>query len=262
MADLNAKTKRFSPLKPGQYILRLICAWLFGAAAATFVSNVKAMEGPLLNTVSVAAMLIIAAGVFIATCFIKSDKKAYIILIAAAETFCISVPLKEANLSVPVSAGLCLILCAAIAYSDLKDINVRISNRTVYITVAALLVAMTVYIGAACIVRYDNYEIKGYDHGLFDQMFYYMKNTGLADTTFERNRLMSHFQDHCSPVFYLLLPLYMIFPSSQALLVINGFILISGIVPLMFLCKKYNLSNIATVLFCACYAIYPALAGN
>mgnify|MGYP004709090029 FL=1 len=262
MADLNAKTKRFSPLKPGQYILRLICAWLFGASAATFVSGVKATEEPLLNTASVAAMLITAAAVFIATCFIKSDKKAYIILIAAAETFCISVPLKEANLSVPISMGLCLILCAAVAYSDLKDINVKISNRTVYITVAALLVAMTVYIGAACIVRYNNYEIKGYDHGLFDQMFYYMKNTGLADTTFERNRLMSHFQVHCSPVFYLLLPLYIILPSSQALLVINGFILISGIVPLMFLCKKYNLSNIATVLFCACYAIYPALAGN
>ena len=258
----NAKTKSFSPLKPGQYILRLICAWLFGASAATFVSNVKATEEPLLNTVSVAAMLIIAAGVFIATCFIKSDKKAYIILIAAAETFCISVPLKEANLSVPVSAGLCLILCAAIAYSDLKDINVKISNRTVYITVAALLVAMTVYIGAASIIKYNNYNVYGYDHGIFAQMFHNMKETGQMVTTYERNELMSHFKVHFSPIFYLLLPLYMIFPSSQALLIINGFIIISGIVPLMFLCKRFKLSNISTLLFCVCYAIYPTFTGN
>ncbi len=261
MARISARLKR-SALKPGQYILRLIAAWLFGAAAASFASAEQATSTPVLKAYCAVALFVVTAVVFILTCFIKNDKKAYILLIAAAEIFCISVPLKEPNLSVPVCIGLCLILGAAVAYSDIRDISLRIGNRAVYITVTVLLIALTVYIGAACIVRYDNYEIKGYDHGLFDQMFYYMKNTGLADTTFERNRLMSHFQVHFSPVFYLILPFYMVFPSSQALLVINGLILISGIVPLMFLCKNYKLSNIATVLFCACYAIYPALAGN
>lgn len=262
MADLKNKTKRLQPLRPRQYIQRLISAWLFGAAAATLVFEKEATKTPLTNTFSVIVLFSVAAVAFIASCFIRSDQKAFIVLIAAAEAFCISVPLKEANLSVPITMGLCLLLCAAVAYSDIKDINIKLGNRTVYIAVTALLVAMTVYIGAACIIKYNNYEIKGYDHGLFDQMFYYMKNTGLADTTFERNRLMSHFQVHFSPIFYLLLPFYMIFPSSQALLVINGFILISGIVPLLFLCKRYRLSNIASLLFCVCYAIYPALTGN
>ena len=93
-------------------------------------------------------------------------------------------------------------------------------------------------------------------------MFHNMKESGQMVTTYERNELMSHFKVHFSPIFYLLLPLYMIFPSSQALLVINGFIIISGIVPLMFLCKRFKLSNISTLLFCVCYAIYPTFIGN
>ena len=125
-----------------------------------------------------------------------------------------------------------------------------------------MLVLMTAYIGAACIVKYNNYNVYGYDHGIFAQMFHNMKETGQMVTTYERNELMSHFKVHFSPIFYLLLPLYMIFPSSQALLIINGFIIISGIVPLMFLCKRFKLSDISTLLFCVCYAIYPTFIGN
>lgn len=251
-------------LKPGQYILRLLTAWFFGAFAAVLVGDYNAFLSPLLEKGSLFALLVIGFVVFVGTCFLKRDKLVFLLLILGTESFCLSITLKIVNttISVPLSVGLCLVLCAVVAYSDLKDLDLKIKNRTLYIAVAVMLVLMTAYIGAACIVKYNNYNVYGYDHGIFAQMFHSMKETGQMVTTYERNELMSHFKVHFSPIFYLLLPLYMIFPSSQALLIINGFIIISGIVPLMFLCKRFKLSNIATLLFCICYAIYPTFIGN
>ena len=251
-------------LKPGQYILRLLTAWFFGAFAAVLVGNNNAFLSPLLGKKSLLALFIIGVAVFIGTCFLQRDKLIFLLLILGTESLCLSITLKIVNttISVPLSVGLCLVLCAVVAYSDLKDLDLKIKNRTLYIAVAVALVLMTAYIGAASIIKYNNYNVYGYDHGIFAQMFHNMKETGQMVTTYERNELMSHFKVHFSPIFYLLLPLYMIFPSSQALLIINGFIIISGIVPLMFLCKRFKLSNISTLLFCVCYAIYPTFTGN
>ena len=262
----NGLTETGNPLKlkPGQYIIRLLTAWFFGSFAAVLVGDYNAFLSPLLGKGSLFALLVIGFVVFVGTCFLKRDKLVFLLLILGTESLCLSITLKIVNttISVPLSVGLCLVLCAVVAYSDLKDLDLKIKNRTLYIAVAVMLVLMTAYIGAACIVKYNNYNVYGYDHGIFAQMFHSMKETGQMVTTYERNELMSHFKVHFSPIFYLLLPLYMIFPSSQALLVINGFIIISGIVPLMFLCKRFKLSNISTLLFCVCYAIYPTFIGN
>lgn len=251
-------------LKPGQYILRLLTAWFFGAFAAVLVGDYNAFLSPLLGKGSLFALLVIGFVVFVGTCFLKRDKLVFLLLILGTESLCLSITLKIVNttISVPLSVGLCLVLCAVVAYSDLKDLDLKIKNRTLYIAVAVMLVLITAYIGAACIVKYNNYNVYGYDHGIFAQMFHNMKETGQMVTTYERNELMSHFKVHFSPIFYILLPFYMIFPSSQALLIINGFIIISGIVPLMFLCKRFKLSDISTLLFCVCYAIYPTFIGN
>lgn len=262
----NGLTETGNPLKlkPGQYIIRLLTAWFFGSFTAVLVGDYNAFLSPLLGKGSLFALLVIGFVVFVGTCFFKRDKLVFLLLILGTELFCLSITLKIVNttISVPLSVGLCLVLCAVVAYSDLKDLNLKIKKRTLYIAVAVMLVLMTAYIGAACIVKYNNYNVYGYDHGIFAQMFHNMKETGQMVTTYERNELMSHFKVHFSPIFYLLLPLYMIFPSSQALLIINGFIIISGIVPLMFLCKRFKLSDISTLLFCVCYAIYPTFIGN
>lgn len=262
----NGLTETGNPLKlkPGQYIIRLLTAWFFGSFAAVLVGDYNAFLSPLLGKGSLFALLVIGFVVFVGTCFFKRDKLVFLLLILGTELFCLSITLKIVNttISVPLSVGLCLVLCAVVAYSDLKDLDLKIKKRTLYIAVAVMLVLMTAYIGAACIVKYNNYNVYGYDHGIFAQMFHNMKETGQMVTTYERNELMSHFKVHFSPIFYLLLPLYMIFPSSKALLIINGFIIISGIVPLMFLCKRFKLSDISTLLFCVCYAIYPTFIGN
>ena len=51
-------------LKPGQYILRLLTAWFFGAFAAVLVGNNNAFLSPLLGKKSLLALFIIGVAVF------------------------------------------------------------------------------------------------------------------------------------------------------------------------------------------------------
>ena len=62
------------------------------------------------------------------------------------------------------------------------------------------------------ILRYRMNYASAYDFGLFSQMYYYMGKCLLPLTTCERDGLLSHFAVHLSPIFYLLLPLYKLFP--------------------------------------------------
>ncbi len=56
--------------------------------------------------------------------------------------------------------------------------------------------------------RIFTFSTPTYDFGIFSQMFYYMKETGMPLTTVERDGLLSHFNVHMSPIYYLLLPFY------------------------------------------------------
>ena len=176
-------------LRPGQYILRILTAWFFGAFAAMLVTDNNVLNSPLLEGKALFALLITGGIVFVGTCFLKRDKLIFLLLVLSAECMCLTVPLKQPSnsLSVPISVGLCLVVCAVVAYSDLKDIKPNIKNRTLYIAVGGILILMTAYIGAAAVLKYNNYSIYGYDHGLFAQMFRYMKETGQMVTTYERN---------------------------------------------------------------------------
>lgn len=50
----------------------------------------------------------------------------------------------------------------------------------------------------------------------------------------------------------------MLIPSPCTLLVAQGFIVASGVLPLVLICKKFKLSNTAAGLFAVCYVLYPA----
>ena len=113
--------------------------------------------------------------------------------------------------------------------------------------------------GVTCL-RYANYRTPNFDFGLFCQMFHNMKETLLPMTTSERNGLLSHFAVHLSPIWYVLLPFYCLFPSPYTLQAGQAVILASGLIPLYLLCRKRGLSPKSMVLFCALYALYPALS--
>lgn len=132
---------------------------------------------------------------------------------------------------------------------------------TLFIIVFATLV-FALFVGMTTVCRYLSYGAPNFDFGIFCQMFHNMKETGLPNTTCERDFLLSHFGVHVSPIYYVILPFYMIFPSPVTLQIAQTVILASAVVPLYLLCRKYNLSNKVTVLIAIMFVAYPAMSGG
>ena len=118
---------------------------------------------------------------------------------------------------------------------------------------------MVLFIGGITVLRYLSYSAPNFDFGIFANMFHNMRESGLPLVSSERDRLMSHFQVHLSPIYYLILPIYALFPSPVTLQLAQGIILASGLIPLLFLCRHYKLSPATADFLMVIYAFYPAI---
>lgn len=134
--------------------------------------------------------------------------------------------------------------------------GLTVTSVTLCGIIAALLIAV---VG---VYRYLCYWSPCFDFGIFTQMFESMRTTLQPITTCERYESLSHFAVHISPIYYLILPFYALFPVPETLAVAQGVILGSSVIPLALLCKKKGLSNLQTVLLALCLAFYPALHGG
>lgn len=117
-------------------------------------------------------------------------------------------------------------------------------------------------VAVVSVLNYKSYWTSNFDFGLFSQMFHYMKETFQPLSTSERDGLLSHFAVHFSPIFYLLLPIYYVFPSPITLLVMQGIITVSGVIPVWLISRKYKHSTFATMLLSLCYLGLPPIFGG
>lgn len=125
---------------------------------------------------------------------------------------------------------------------------------------ALIGVLFAAVLGTITCLRYLTFSSPNYDFGIFCNMFYHMKETGLPLVSCERDQLLSHFAVHISPIYYLLLPFYAVFPSPLTLQIAQTVILASGIIPLYRLSEHFRLSHGNTVLLIFLYAVYPAVS--
>lgn len=133
-------------------------------------------------------------------------------------------------------------------------------NARTVTTLAILFgVASCAVIATVTCLRYKTFSSPNYDFGLFCNMFYNMKESGLPMVTSERDQLLSHFAVHISPIYYLLLPFYYIFPSPITLQIGQAVALALGVIPVVLLARHHKLSGKTTLLVTALYAAYPAL---
>lgn len=142
--------------------------------------------------------------------------------------------------------------------------KIRLSNAVLIGVVAAFGIAAVVFVSYNTIVRLRVFGASTYDFGIFAQMYENMAKTGLPVTTLERNVELSHFAVHFSPVFYLFLPLYMIFRAAGAefLLVIQAVFIVAGVIPFALICKKFALDNFLTLMFSVVYILNPFFLGG
>ena len=134
------------------------------------------------------------------------------------------------------------------------------ARRACVIASAVLALAGGIVISVTTCLRYKTFSSGNFDFGIFCQTFHYMKTTGLPMVTCERDVLLSHFAIHFSPIFYLLLPLYAVFSSPLTLQIGQAVICFSSVIPIILLCRHFNISSKTTLLVCFIFSTYPALS--
>lgn len=160
------------------------------------------------------------------------------------------------------AVGLCTVLGIIILSTDVTDIRPRIGNKLFRRSIIFVSLLFVVLIGGNCCLIYINHWTACYDFGIFSQMFHYMKETGIPYTTCERDELMSHFSVHMSPIYYLILPFYYLFPSPVTLELMQSVIVMSGIIPLVLIMKKHSLGKGAMIFFSLIYLFFPGFVGG
>ena len=127
---------------------------------------------------------------------------------------------------------------------------------------AILAIGFFLLVSAWTVGRVYSFSTPTYDFCIFAQMFHSMKTTGLPITTVERDGALSHFAVHVSPIYYLLLPFYMIVPKPATLQVLQAAVLASAVIPLYRIAKRHGLPPLMRTTLCALLLLYPAYAGG
>ncbi|MBQ5590280.1 MAG: DUF2079 domain-containing protein [Clostridia bacterium] len=208
-------------------------------------------------------VVIFTAVLVILSTFAFSAKKVLSIsLILSVTTFCLMLQ-KGAETNIWLNVGIaitCLVSCIWLFNRFQEPIfKKELSFKTVKIIVAVLFLIITGYMSLMGVCRYYSFTYDTFDFGIFAQMFDYMKETGLPNTTVERNMLLSHFAVHFSPFFYLLLPGYLIFSTPAYLCVMQTIFVYLGVFALLGIVKTLGFSPKQTLLACILYLTYPSL---
>ena len=119
-----------------------------------------------------------------------------------------------------------------------------------------------IWLGFIMVTRTLTLRTPTYDMGIFTQMFHNMATTGLPNTTLERDQLLSHFAVHISPIYYLMLPIFMIFPSPVTLQILQLVVVISAVIPMVRIARTLKLAPIFQVLLAGLTLLSPAMLGN
>ncbi len=140
--------------------------------------------------------------------------------------------------------------------------RIRTNGRRFYLFCGIGAFLWVGLVGSLVVLRYLDLRTPCFDFGIFSQMYYYMRKTGLPLTTCEREGLLSHFAVHVSPSLYLLLPVYAIFPSQITILILQVLVVGSGVIPLWKLGKQKGMANGICFGLCIVYLLYPATTGG
>ena len=130
-----------------------------------------------------------------------------------------------------------------------------------WLTVMASVIFL-LFVSLWTVSKVRSFGTSTYDFGLFAQMFHYMKTSGLPLTTLERDGLLSHFHVHMSPIYYLMLPFYMLAPYPATLQVLQAAVVTSSVIPLWKIGTLHKLPDWQKMLLCILLLLYPAFAGG
>ena len=257
-----------------EVIRHLILGWLVAATLEYLFlpqsyRNLASMEG--LKAMSFVRVLGFALGIaLLFTCLsrVVGTQKAERWGVAAAFAIYTAAAL-SATPSWPLLGACTLVLGVLVVYAVLGWNGTpepapehKPSGKGWLLFTIGLSLAFFLFVCAWTVGRFYTFSTPSFDFGIFSQMFYYMKTSGLPMTTIERDGLLSHFAVHVSPIYYLLLPFYILVPQPATLQVLQAAVITSAVIPLWLLGKHHGLSGGERTLLCAVLLLFPAFSGG
>ena len=156
-------------------------------------------------------------------------------------------------------------VCAYLLLSRLSDrlfskaLESQKASRYLYGLVGFFGLAYVAYLCIVSAYNVTTLSVSTFDIGIFTQMFESMKRDFSQVTTLERDKFMSHFGVHISPIYYLLLPFYYLFPYGETLEVLQVLVVFSGVIPLYLILKKMDFPSFTKPLILLWFFVTPAL---
>ena len=184
-------------------------------------------------------------------------KLLYFLMLLSAIVFACLVVADNGD-NVYISAGISAIVVFFLYYTVKSGIlfknKIIINYKIAFAVVAAAFAVISVWMSINTINRYRGFSASNFDFGIFAQLFENMAKHGSTVISVERNEMMSHFFNHFSPIYYVLLPIYMLFRRPEALLGIQAVFITASAFPLFLIGKKMGLKPL-TVMFLGLIAI-------
>lgn len=247
---------------------RLFTGWCTAAFIETLYNPVHFSRIEFANSVSmlrfVLIIIFITATLTVITYLRRSETVQTWVMVGSVLLYLFSLGLRYSAFWTSVVYAIVMIFVAVytLPHDRLKLSAFAPSKRTVITVIAVATAIFTAYTGGVTVCRYLGYSSSTFDLGIFSQMFHYMKTTGLPFTTCERGELLSHFAVHISPIWYVLLPGYMLFSSPVYLQIMQAIILASAVIPLYLLLTHHQLSQKTVLAVCLIFLSFPALTGG
>ncbi|MDO4156794.1 MAG: DUF2079 domain-containing protein, partial [Oscillospiraceae bacterium] len=149
-------------------------------------------------------------------------------------------------------AGLLLLwLVASYTIDRTMLIQTRhLSKRVCIILIVILTLLVMLFIGITQMYQHKIFGTSCFDLGIFVQMYHSIITDGTMQVTCERAKELSHLAVHVSPIYYLLAPVYLLFPHAETLLIVQPIIVFSGVLPLCWIAKNRKFSPWTTLCLC------------
>ncbi len=252
-----------------KYVMRLFAAWclsavFFNIAGGASLALTGAAQTSIVTFALVFALHFLVVSLIAMALRRKRKERADIGILTFSFTLYALITIREAE-SWYYGLGMAALAAILAFYAYHKGwlcLKNAVSSVGKWVAAAVMFAVFVLLVGGTAIARYKSFTAPNYDFGIFCQMFYNMRRTLAPVTTSERDMLLSHFAIHISPIFYVILPLYALFPSPVTLELVQPLILGSAVLPAMLLAKHYRLSNLRTVLVCFLTLFHPALVSG
>lgn len=121
------------------------------------------------------------------------------------------------------------------------------------------IIAFSTWVFCLVLARVWVFVSPTYDMGIFSQMFANMAKGLGPVTTLERGEVLSHFKVHVSPIHYLLLPIYYLWPSPVTIQAAEIVIVLSGLIPLYLILRHLKWDYKYQITFLLMYLWLPSL---